>query len=150
MDKVYSYEWYDGPRSGVATYNGQPHYFESQWADVGSQEQDWYELIPITRELFECELEVWELWRKYYTAYTAGTVGMDYHPFLPGDQARGNELQQIINSQPVEEGKYDLIAKAKFSSSNEQTTEYGMVAMLVEWETHTTPPSPSRKKDYGV
>ena len=36
FEPVFSYDWYDGPISGVANYNGSPYFFEYNGVDMRS------------------------------------------------------------------------------------------------------------------
>jgi hypothetical protein len=148
MDNVYTFDWYDGPRSGVADYNGQPYFFESQWVDVGSVDKDWYMLSPIPKALFEQEVEYWKLWKKYEAAYAAGEIGPEHHPFLLLDRPRGDELLQKLQCQLKIDIENHLIAQAQFSPIDEQTRQTVGIEMQVRWVILSTPPSESRKADY--
>ena len=46
-------EYYDGPRRGVALFEGRPHTFESRWLDVYGTEDsmDLFDLTPAGAEL---------------------------------------------------------------------------------------------------
>lgn len=45
FERVYSHDWYDGPRTGVADYKGQPPLFASEWDDrMGSRAHFYYNL----------------------------------------------------------------------------------------------------------
>jgi hypothetical protein len=150
MDFVYSFDWYDGPRSGVADYDGWPHYFESQWADIDHIEEDWFKLTPIPQEVFELELERERLWGKYAAASAIGIVGAEHHPFLPADRKRGEELMQILEKAlRIDEEQY-LIGRAKFAAIDEQTRQVTEGAMIVNWTILPGPPSKSTRVDYSL
>ena len=149
MDNLYTFDWYDGPRSGVADYNGRPHFYESQWADIGELE-DWFKLSPVPEEVFEQALEYWRLWKKWQTAHAGGTVGTEHHPFLPIDRPRGEELLRILSHKlKIDETDY-LIAQADFAPVDELTCQSNDVEMLVHWKVLETAPSESRKGDYDL
>lgn len=49
FERVYTVTvWYDGPRIGVADFEGRPHRFESTFADIDSDAEDQFLLWPIT------------------------------------------------------------------------------------------------------
>jgi hypothetical protein len=133
-DFVYSYDWYDGPRSGVADYEGKPYFFVSQWIDVYTQKEDWFKLSPISQEIFELELERWKLWTNYQAANQAGLVGNEYHPYLPSDRLRGEALTQMLEKQLVIDEANCLIAQAIFIPLDVQTMQAMQVEMIVKWE----------------
>jgi hypothetical protein len=148
MDLVYSFDWYDGPRSGVADYDGRPHYFESQWADIDHIDKDWFKLSPISQEVFELELERERLWRKYAEASTIGIVGPEHHPFLPADRPRGEELLQLLKKALTIGEEQHLIGRAEFVSIDEQTRQTTGAEMIVKWKILLNPPCESRRAEY--
>jgi len=150
MDFVYSFDWYDGPRSGIATYNGRPHYFESQWADIDHVDEDWFKLSPVSQEVFELELEREHLWSKYATANKLGTVGAEHHPFLPVDRQRGEELIQILEKVLRIDEAYHLIGKAEFIAIDELTRQANRAEMIVNWIILPSAPSDSKRVEYNL
>ena len=148
MDFVYSFDWYDGPRSGVADYDGRPHYFESQWADIDHIDEDWFKLSPISQEVFELELEREHLWDKYAAASAIGILGPEHHPFLPSDRPRGEELIQILEKTLKIDEAQQMLSKAEFAPINEQSRQDIKARMMVKWIMLPEPPSESRRADY--
>lgn len=140
MDYVYTYEWYDGPRSGVASYQGQPYYYESQWADVYNREEDWFKLSPIRSSVFEQEIERWELWRNWKAAYDAGLAGIESHPYLPADRARGEALSQLLDSVLQLDDTNFLTAQAKFIPASLEQCQQLKISMFVQWTALAVPP----------
>jgi hypothetical protein len=62
-ERVYTVtDYYDGPRSGVASLGGRPHVYRSLWQD---QADDWdddrFELSPIAPEVLALALEDWAI-----------------------------------------------------------------------------------------
>ena len=53
-------DYYDGPRSGVANFNGKPHFYESIFRD--NNYSDIYWLTPVSNEVFLSALEDWAIW----------------------------------------------------------------------------------------
>ncbi|WP_400193756.1 hypothetical protein [Hymenobacter sp. B81] len=149
MDKVYSFDWYDGVRGGVATYNGQPCYFESQCVDIYSQGVDWFKLSPISEEVFKQEIEQWALWRKYEAAFHAGQIGIEQHPFLPEDRERGEELKKQLEYQLVINEQNFMIAQAEFLALDEQIQQAEGAELEVRWTILVAPPSASWRASYN-
>lgn len=148
MDKVYSFDWYDGIRSGVATYDGQPHYFESQCVDIFTDDVDWFELSPITEAAFEQEKEQWALWCKFNESFHAGQIDIEHHPFLPEDRTRGEELQREHQLE-IDERNF-LIAQAEFFGLDEQIKRVDGVELEVRWTILSAPPSASWRTSYDI
>jgi hypothetical protein len=92
-------DFYDGPRAGIANYEGVPHYYESQWNDRGDDGVDSYALWRIPGPAFELALESWWIWLRWETAFYRGEASRDTHPALPEDRARNDELEQILASE---------------------------------------------------
>ena len=77
-ERVYTVnDFYDGPRLGVADYNGQPHLYESRWDDSegrweGEKGEEGYLdnfwLSPITAEELVLVLEDWAIWERWEAA----------------------------------------------------------------------------------
>ena len=93
-------DWYDGPRRGVANFEGQPHYYECQWyagLDTGFDALPGnYLLTPLDAETFRLALEDWAIWQRWEAAFAAGTTTQATHPTLPKDQARHAEIEQVL------------------------------------------------------
>ena len=68
FEVVYTYEWYDGPRQGVAKLEGTPHLFQSEWRDGEDMDADTFLLMPIEPDTFALVLEDWSIWRRWETA----------------------------------------------------------------------------------
>lgn len=99
MEKVHSvWDFYDGPRTGIADYNGSPHYFACTWDVVSDDYGESYSLSPIDAETLALALEQQDLWRKWEDAFHAGTVTSETHPGLGGRDARYDELQNLVQS----------------------------------------------------
>ncbi|MET4106586.1 hypothetical protein [Hymenobacter sp. UYP22] len=150
MDKVYSFDWYDGVRGGVATYNGQPCYFESQCVDIFTDGTDWFKLSPISEAAFEQNKEQWALWRIYDAAFQAGQIGIEHHPFLPENRERGEELQQQLEHQLIIDDNNFMIAQAEFLGLDKQMQRMDRAEMEVRWNILLAPPSASWRAGYDV
>lgn len=97
FEKAYTYtDWYDGPRRGVADFNGLPVVYQSEFADVGSKELDIFLLQPISEEAFQHALEDWQIWLRWLRALKDGRTTEETHPLLPVDRQRNKELKAIL------------------------------------------------------
>lgn len=74
-------DWYDGPRLGIADYNGQPYLYESRWDLAkdyweGEGNDDNYRfhywLSPVGPENFALALEDWSIWLRWDSAFREG------------------------------------------------------------------------------
>jgi len=61
-------EWRAGPRAGVANFAGVPHYYRSvtPGSDAWSPDEDRFELIPLSAELFDTILEASALFSRWH------------------------------------------------------------------------------------
>ncbi len=93
-------DWYDGPRRGVANFEGNPHYYECQWyagLDTGIEALPGeYLLTPLNAETYQLALEDWAIWKRWEAAFAAGTTTQATHPTLPEDHARHDEIEQLL------------------------------------------------------
>jgi hypothetical protein len=144
-DKVYTVpDWYDGPRRGIANFEGEPHLFESEFADIEDAD-DVFVLSPVSDETFRLALEKWQIWRRWERAFHAGETPMDTHPALPEDRKRWEELQRLLIDagvvyperhgdgppQPTTDLGKAVRATAAFRSSG---TDNGHASLLVKWK----------------
>ena len=61
-EKVYIVEiFWDFPISGIADYNGRPHFFDLE-EDSDEDSDPIYNLIPIEKEIFDLVIEKFDLW----------------------------------------------------------------------------------------
>jgi hypothetical protein len=132
-EKVYSYNWYDGPRSGVADYKGKPYYFESQWEDLNNLESDSFKLSPISKNLLSLVIEYWQLWKKLEEAYKQGLTTQETHPFLPSDAHEGKRLDQILKNELKIDETNHLKARADFIGATAQQFKSSGIDFLVKW-----------------
>jgi len=97
-------DWYDGPRSGFADYQRNPHFFRSLHLDIESSadynpDEDRFELTPVSEQVVEWAVESHQLWLKWDEARRAGTLPQERHDevrILREDRARHQELRDMI------------------------------------------------------
>jgi hypothetical protein len=89
-------DYYDGPRDGLADYNGEPHRYQRQWDEAADDWAKTFTLTPIDQVTFDLELERWQIWLAWQRAFHAGEVPHDSHPGLGGMNARYDALSELI------------------------------------------------------
>ncbi len=89
-------DYYDGPRRGIANFNGAPHFYESQFLDQDDEFDDVFELRPIDGETLSLALEDWSIWLRWEVAFYAKATSIDTHPALPADRARHEEIIRVL------------------------------------------------------
>jgi hypothetical protein len=124
-------DWYDGPRKGVANFEGQPHYYECQWyagIDAGFDAVPGdYLLTPLDAETYQLALEDWAIWERWEAAFAAGMTTQATHPTLPDDQARHDEIEHLLKGKLVINPHSQRQARGEFS--------YVEGKSFVEWTT---------------
>ena len=140
-------DWYDGPRGGIANYEGKPHLFQSLFKDIGSEyEEDVFLLWPISPEAMALAREDWEIWRRWEKAFHAKDTSKETHPALPEDRARYEQLQPLLvehelrsatdddgpGQPPTRTASTAIRATANFIPSGEDN---GHASLLVHWRT---------------
>jgi hypothetical protein len=91
------FDYWDGPRRGVADFGGAPHAYE-RYHD-GEDVPDWdpfYRLQRIDDATLALVVEQWAIWVRWATAFHAGAETIETHPALPHERARNDELARMI------------------------------------------------------
>jgi len=112
-------EYYDGPRLGVADFDGAPHVYRSLWLDA---EDEWdaerFELAPLAPDAFAIALEDWAIWRRFERAYHAGEVQWsgDEREWgaLPEDRARQEELRPALERALTIDAARQFVVRGEF------------------------------------
>jgi hypothetical protein len=96
-------DYYDGPRSGVADFEGRPHYYRSLHLDTPqwNSDENRFELSPVTPEVLAAACEAAAIFKRWDTTRQA-TPGFSYTDeefgALPEDRARYRELEHFLKS----------------------------------------------------
>ncbi len=128
-------DWYDGPRRGIADYDGGPHLFESEWRDGEDLEADTFLLMPIDTDAFSLALEDWAIWRRWETAFHQGKTSLETHPALPEDRCRHEELGRLLEGRLVLNPAGAVRKWAEFRvRSDPAWSGYGWQPLEVHWK----------------
>ncbi|TVZ41823.1 hypothetical protein P886_1173 [Alteromonadaceae bacterium 2753L.S.0a.02] len=138
MEKVYvENDWYDGPRKGIADFNGIPHRFVAHFDELKGYE-DTFSLFPISSEEFELEIEQWKIYLEWNKKYEAGKVKVETHPGHSGLNQRWDEIEELLkNKREVIPGNA-ILANAEFGRINQENRYvltgpcYGVVWKVIE------------------
>jgi hypothetical protein len=88
-ERVYTVaDYYDGPRSGVADFEGQPHTFDAIFDEAAEEWSDIFLLQRIDPATLDLVLADWASWLRWQAAHDRGEVGLDTHPVLPAERAK--------------------------------------------------------------
>ncbi|HXB23809.1 MAG TPA: hypothetical protein VNV25_03700 [Gemmatimonadaceae bacterium] len=94
-ETVYAWPVYwDGPREGVADFEGRPHRFVADWNAAEDDYADTFSLYPIDAATLRIAVDQWTIWRRWVAARRAGATSDDTHPALPEDRERYAELEK--------------------------------------------------------
>ncbi|MEO8702073.1 MAG: hypothetical protein ABI867_18665 [Kofleriaceae bacterium] len=99
FERVYTMtDYYDGPRCGIADFDGRPHLYSSPFEEHQDAYSDLFELRAVDPETLALALEDWEIWLRWETAFHAGEVTTETHPALPADRQRHDELAPMLEA----------------------------------------------------
>lgn len=88
-EPVYAaWEYYDGVRTGVANFMGEPYVFAQEWSESQQAYLPTYSLTPNTKQVLSLVLEQWRIFRAWEIAFHNGKVEASTHPGLLGKGAR--------------------------------------------------------------
>ena len=89
-------DYYDGPRRGIADFDGQPCAYESLFEDMRDGQEDVYVLQAVDEETLKLAIEDWQIWLRWEDAFYAGKVTTQTHPALPEDRARHDAIAAVL------------------------------------------------------
>jgi hypothetical protein len=89
-------EYFDGPRKGIANYQGNPHFYECIFDEAKDDYSGVFQLTPLDSETLKLAMEDWETWRRWEFAYHDGKTDINTHPALPHEASRHTELKLIL------------------------------------------------------
>ncbi len=141
-------DFYDGPRKGIANYDGSPHLYESHWDD---RTQDWeptYVLTPVDSQVFPLAVEDWEIWLRWQQqAFHDKQTMQETHPALPQDRSRHNELERELSERLVHDPATSFRASGDFRPAGDR---FPGRALMVRWSPVQDVVSSTTVKDPGV
>jgi hypothetical protein len=136
FERVYTvWDYYDGPRTGVADYDGRPHYYACNWDDASDEYADSYSLSELDDVTLKLALEQWLIWRRWEIAFHSGAMPPESHPGIGGKDARFDELDVLIKARIAAAPVLPGVMGAVFQGTSEgQDLPRGCLRPLeVEW-----------------
>ena len=113
-------DYWDGPRGGIADYNGKPYLYQSNFDDTADEWSDTFLLRSVDASVFAMALEDWEIWLRWERAFHEGRTTIETHPALPEDRQRHTELKTELDKHlTVDLTTAEVIARAKFRAMND-------------------------------
>lgn len=134
-ERVYTVsDYYDGPRKGVANFEGQPHLYDCIFDEAKGNYSDSFLLMPIDTESFRLAVEDWAIWQRWELAYHTGKADLSTHPALPNERRRHDELQAILQNALVIDPKKSITRVGHFKPIGNEPLPRGVMRQLqVEW-----------------
>jgi hypothetical protein len=108
------WDYYDGPREGLADFLGRPHYYKNTWDEAADDWSPWYELVPVDAETLQLALEQWAIWLTWNEKFRAGLVPVESHPGHGGKIPRYDELEVMLESRIPDPGSGAVTAEGNF------------------------------------
>jgi hypothetical protein len=127
-------DYYDGPRRGIANFNGKPHLYDCIFDEVRDDYSDEYQLTAIPNHIFDLAMEDWAIWERWRTAFDAGQATNESHPALPQDRTRHDEIRSVLNSALKTDELRSVVRIGLFEPIRTPALLRGaMVDMQVKW-----------------
>ena len=89
-------DFYDGPRMGVADFQGTPHIYQAEFSEAEDDYTGRFWLKRIEQDLFSLIMEGWAIWLRWQAAFREGKTTLETHPALPEERKRHRELIEAI------------------------------------------------------
>ncbi len=119
LDRVLTVnEYYDGPRLGIAEFNGDPHVYQAEHDHNTEDYGDTYFLSPVEPDLLALVLEDWQIWLRWEASAKAGETSLETHPALPLERGRHEELKAAIGERLKADPLNRVYRRAKFTHAS--------------------------------
>jgi hypothetical protein len=130
------WDYFDGPRTGLADYCGCPHYFVCIFDSGADDYSDAFTLAPIDDETFALALKQWTIWREWETAFHRGAVAQDSHPGVKGNNPTYDDYEAELQKRLANTSRLPSPLRATFRAiSGNETMPKGMMRPLeVSWQ----------------
>lgn len=108
------FDYWDGPRLGVADYQNVPHAFRCVFDESADDWTDTFAVRRLSASEFAACVRSWQIWLRWEAAYKGGRTTIDTHPAVPEDRAEHDALQAIVDK-AMEIGPEALTVHAEFT-----------------------------------
>lgn len=127
-------DYYDGPRKGIADFDGRPHVYESEWDDLADDYAFTFRLSPVAEGVFALAMESWLIWLRWEAAFHGGHTTQETHPALPEDRDRFLELESLLEAALKMDKANYVRAHGDFKPlPNPEWTGVGFAPLQVKW-----------------
>lgn len=98
-ERVYTiHDYWDGPREGVADFNGRPHVYRCVFDRVKDDWTQQFRIKLLTQEQFDAVMADWQLWLRWDDALRRGLTTSETHPTLPEDRPERERLRPMVTA----------------------------------------------------
>lgn len=120
MDRVLTIQdYYDGPRLGIAEWNGVPHIYEAEFDHSGDAYGDTYFLSPVDPHLLELVMEDWDIWLRWQAARERNEVAAEPWGILAVDVERSAVIKAVIGDRLKSDPLQRSRLRAMFNSGTD-------------------------------
>lgn len=143
------FTFYDGARTGIADYQGTPHFYDCEWDDLRDDYADTFWLTPVDASTVAMDLEASAIFDAWDAERRAGRVSDESHPGHGGRNARYDELRAALRPLLVTDPRRAARARGHFQRSTGGQRPPGASILDVRWE--EVPPDtqrPQRVKEH--
>jgi hypothetical protein len=135
-ERIYAiWDYFEGPRSGIADYLGVPHHFVNDFDEDKEDYTDKFTLRPIDNTTLQMIQRQWDIWRSWELAFHNGQRDKASHPALPGQDETYAQLGIEIKTEIETNTARTIVALAAFRPcANQPELPKGMLREFeVEW-----------------
>lgn len=127
-------DYCDGPRTGIANYQGKPHLYECVFDEAKDDYSELFRLTPLDSETFRLAMEDWEIWRRWLIAFYERKADISTHPALPHESGRHAELKGILDEVLVADPRKAITRVGRFEVLQEPSLPINVIRRLqVKW-----------------
>jgi len=128
-------EYYDGPRVGIADYQGKPHVYECIFDKQAGNYSEFFRLAPIDDATFQLAMEDWSIWERWELAYRSGKTDIETHPALPEDRTRHTQLKEVLDQTLTIDPRESITRIGLFEVRGNANLPNGVIRnMQVRWD----------------
>jgi hypothetical protein len=132
-EPVYAvWDYYDGVRTGIADFDGTPHYFASIFDEDADEYSDAFWLYPVGPEFMQHAMRYSAIFRAWEVKFYNGSAALETHPGHGGIDAEYDRLRIWIDNAIKQLTALPVPCKADFQTrQGQEALAPGMLRDLV-------------------
>ena len=127
-------DYRDEPRSGVADFNGKPHWFENIFDETLDDYSPFYWLTPLSSSAFDFVKQQSEIFSRWRQAFDKGEVDISTHPALPQDAEKYKKTAGIINGEVAAQEKQRIKVHGEMKRVDDGAPAGTLSVFQVKWD----------------